>query len=816
MPSGPQIARGGLALILLAGCSWRAAGSPDATYRDAERLLRRGELKEALAKAEAGLRSEPSWRFRLLKAEILLTSGEAVEASRYLASVDAPSDAEWQARRRMIQGQADYMQSDFLAAEAALAEAESLARPLKLPLLDAEIEMRRATLTLRRGEPGQADPMFRRVLTIATAQGDSYLAANAMGNLGVMYMNASRCDQGIYWLDRAREQFTQLGSEVLVAKTIGNLAVCYAHLGDYDKAIPYYEEAERGSRQAGNQRDRQTWLGGIATAQLDQGNYAQAVEGFRPALAIALETGDKESAAWWLNNLTLASINLGDLDAAERYSREAAGLGVSDWTDYVRRLHEAEIAAARHDPDRAEKLFSALLTRPSQDPSPVLDAEIGLAQVQIEQGHAAAANAQFRTAMALIDSQRSKLIREEYKLSYLASLMETYEKYVDFLVTEGQPAQALEVAESSRARLLDEKLQASGRAGPAVSTAALERLARSSGNLILSYWLGPKRSFLWVVGPDGIDLHVLPAEKKIAGLVEAYRSFIEMLRDPLDSEFAAGRQLSQILLGPVENRLSGGAHVLVIPDRSLNSLNFETLLDPQNPLKYLIDRVTVSVAPSLSLVLSAAPRRMRSPESILLMGNPEPAVEEYPRLPNAGREMALIEQNLPANRKVVFEGAQARPAAYREAGPSGFTWIHFAAHASANRESPLDSALILSRDAGGYTLSAREVMDVPLNASLVTLSACRSAGAKTYSGEGLVGLSWAFLRAGAHSVVAGLWDVTDLSTADLMADFYGELAKNVAPADALRAAKLRLIRSSGAYRKPFYWGPFQLYVGAGL
>ena len=92
-----------------------------------------------------------------------------------------------------------------------------------------------------------------------------------------------------------------------------------------------------------------------------------------------------------------------------------------------------------------------------------------------------------------------------------------------------------------------------------MSTAALERLARSSGNLILSYWLGPKRSFLWVVGPDGIDLHVLPAEKKIAGLVEAYRSFIEMLRDPLDSEFAAGRQLSQILLGPVENRLSGGA-----------------------------------------------------------------------------------------------------------------------------------------------------------------------------------------------------------------------------------------------------------------
>jgi len=49
-----------------------------------------------------------------------------------------------------------------------------------------------------------------------------------------------------------------------------------------------------------------------------------------------------------------------------------------------------------------------------------------------------------------------------------------------------------------------------------------------------------------------------------------------------------------------------------------------------------------------------------------------------------------------------------------------------------------------------------------------------------------------------------------------MADFYAELAKNAAPADALRSAKLHLIRTGGAYRKPFYWGPFQLYVGAGL
>jgi hypothetical protein len=59
-------------------------------------------------------------------------------------------------------------------------------------------------------------------------------------------------------------------------------------------------------------------------------------------------------------------------------------------------------------------------------------------------------------------------------------------------------------------------------------------------------------------------------------------------------------------------------------------------------------------------------------------------------------------------------------------------------------------------------------MQVPLRADLVTLSACRSSGARTYAGEGLVGLARAFLQAGAGSVIAGLWDVSDQSTSEMM------------------------------------------------
>ena len=101
-----------------------------------------------------------------------------------------------------------------------------------------------------------------------------------------------------------------------------------------------------------------------------------------------------------------------------------------------------------------------------------------------------------------------------------------------------------------------------------------------------------------------------------------------------------------------------------------------------------------------------------------------------------------------------------------------------------------------------------------MRAELVTISACYGAGTRAYSGEGLVGLSWAFLRAGAHHVVAALWEASDVSTGQLMDKFYDELDRGKSPDTALRTAKLSLLHSGGAFRKPFYWAPFQLYAGS--
>ena len=138
--------------------------------------------------------------------------------------------------------------------------------------------------------------------------------------------------------------------------------------------------------------------------------------------------------------------------------------------------------------------------------------------------------------------------------------------------------------------------------------------------------------------------------------------------------------------------------------------------------------------------------------------------------------------------------------------------IHFTAHAVANPESPLDSAIMLSGADHAFKLYARDVAEHPLNAELVTVSACRSAGERAYSGEGLVGFSWAFLRAGARRVIAGLWDVDDRSTADLMDQVYAKIAARVPPPRALREAKLAALRKGGTFARPYYWAPFEVFT----
>jgi CHAT domain-containing protein len=211
-------------------------------------------------------------------------------------------------------------------------------------------------------------------------------------------------------------------------------------------------------------------------------------------------------------------------------------------------------------------------------------------------------------------------------------------------------------------------------------------------------------------------------------------------------------------------------------------------------------------------MLVETPPQKREKPSLLLIGAPNAAGAEYPELPAAKAEIEAIRSRFADRNPVIRMGPDATPQSFLDAMPGRFSMIHFAAHAETNSQSPLESAIILSRSGETFKLYARDIAALKLSADLVTISACRSAGARSYGGEGLVGFTWAFLRSGARSVIAGLWDVSDLSSSELIPALYQELASAKQPAAALRQAKRTLLHSSGPYRKPYYWAPFQTYI----
>jgi CHAT domain-containing protein len=520
------------------------------------------------------------------------------------------------------------------------------------------------------------------------------------------------------------------------------------------------------------------------------------------------------------------SVESGELSEARKYSDEAAEIAHNDnnrLDELYPLLVKGLIAARTHDGVEADRIFREVETDPKTNASLKFRAEYALARLYEDQGRSAAAGREYQTALKTIEASRSTLRRDDSKLPFSNNARHVYDDYVHFLVASKKTDDALRWADFSRARTLAEglgELPKDGSFGPPPSDA--RQIARRASGTVLFYWLGEKQSYLWAITPQKTSLFTLPPGKEIDAAVHRYREALKV-QDVLASTDRDGQSLYQTLIGPAKELLKKDAKVFVIPDGSLNNLNFETLLvseakppesnAPALSLHYWIEDVTIANASSLRLLAAARAGKQKPDRTLLIVGDSVAPNDEYRELPQAAAQMKSVESHFSAAKKILTR-ENATPSAYLASSPEKFSYIHFVAHGTASRLSPLDSAIVLSKNSAqddSFKLYARDIIQHKLRADLVTISACYSAGDRSYSGEGLVGLSWAFLRAGAHNVVAALWDVSDASTAQLMDKFYDELNKGASPDAALRTAKLSLLRSK-EFHNSFYWAPFQLYA----
>jgi CHAT domain-containing protein/predicted negative regulator of RcsB-dependent stress response len=820
-----------LAALLLAACS--NTTSLDSRYRDANNLFVTEQYDHALRGATEGLEQakrkgteKDRWQFCLLKADILAGQRLSAKALAWLNECGQPPQGtnliEERAHVLLLKGRASAELNRPADADQFLQQAAEAAHEADSESLTAEVQLQQGRVLIQRSRFDDARQLLRTVADAAARRDDSYREASAFGNIGFSFLTESRNDEAIPWFEKALTLFTRVGAAESMARAQGNLGNCYFRLGDYDEARARYEKAEASFAKTGNLENQQIWIGNAGNVAYQTGEFASAADSYRRALEIARRVPSPVWAGRWLNNLAEASLELGRWDDAEKYSHDALDtmhqLHDSNW-EPTSMVTAARIEEGRGHPDRARELFRAALTKRAEDPSVELDSHAGLARTWVSEGNTAQADLEFRNTVAVIEQRRANLLKDDYKLPYLASLIQFYQEYVDFLVGRQQEGKALEVAESSRSRVLESRV-ADAKNAPATrpiheTSHDYRRLAQQTHSVILEYWLGPRHSYLWVITGDSISLHELPARATIHSLIANYQQTITNSRNPLEAAGETGHRLYDALLMPAGEAGKKG-RFLIVPDQDLYSFDLETLPAPGQTRRFWIEDATISIAPSLDFLIDTfQTSHAAAATSLLVMGDAPDEGPEYPHLQYASQEIDSVRKTMAAKSATVWKGVEATPAAYTNSQPGRFEFIHFAAHAMANRQSPLDSAVILAGPPDANRLLARSVMAVPLNADLVTISACRSAGGKTYAGEGLVGFAWAFLRAGARNVIAGLWDVSDRSTEQLMTSLYRHIASGDELPTALRAAKLELMHEGGAYAKPFYWAPFQLYSGPG-
>ena len=335
----------------------------------------------------------------------------------------------------------------------------------------------------------------------------------------------------------------------------------------------------------------------------------------------------------------------------------------------------------------------------------------------------------------------------------------------------------------------------------------------------------------------------------------------------------AASELSRMVLGPVASELKG-KRLLIVSDGALHYIPFAALPIPKastavsRPAVPLIVKHEIINLPSASVLSVLRQQRIgreRAPKAVAVLADPvfddadvrlqratdqekgpnrmamrgEESDEEdlsdgqltrsaadvglgtqgkvpFPRLPLTRQEADSIMTVTPAGEGMVALDFNASRATAVSKSLAQYRIVHFATHGILNSQHPQLSGLVLSlvnakgRPQNGF-LGLQDIYNLNLPAELVVLSACETGLGKEIQGEGLIGLTRGFMYAGASRVVASLWKIDDLATANLMGEFYKAMEQQaMPPAAALRQAQIEMWKQQ-RWHAPYYWAAFQIH-----
>jgi CHAT domain-containing protein len=460
----------------------------------------------------------------------------------------------------------------------------------------------------------------------------------------------------------------------------------------------------------------------------------------------------------------------------------------------------------------------------------------------------------YKQAIDVIENQRATINTEASKIGFVGNKQKAYHQIISALFLDGQYAEAFEYVERSRARALVDMLASKNDFAVKTGNAQMihdllakntsaesellvqvtsadksgmrsvviknrEKLMEQSPELaslvsvtsldtaeiksnipkdeaLVEYYYAEKDMFAFILSAQGLKAVKLNSDN----LAENIQQFRKLLESPISSDYMElSRQLYKRLIQPLESSLDN-KKIIIVPHGAMHYLPFNALHDGK---RYLIERYSIRILPSASVIKYLQVKRMSKPADILVFGNPDLGDPRYD-LVYAENEAIAVARTLPKSRVLLRK--EATETAFNKYG-RGFKFIHFATHGQFNADAPLKSALMLARDAeSDGMLTVDKLYSAKLDADLVTLSACETGLGKIANGDDIVGLTRGFLYAGSSSIVASLWKVDDLATSQLMTQFYSNL-RNTDKRESLSQAQLDTKKK---YPHPYYWAAFQL------
>ncbi len=710
-------------------------------------------------------------------------------------------------------------------------------------------------------------------LAAAVARQDQDAEALVLNNMGNTQRLLGNHEQSLGLHTRALAAARASGGKQNEARSLNTLGSTYYALGDYPQALQYHRDALAIRRQLSDPQGEASSLDGAGRALHRLGDTGGALDALREALAIRQRIRDQYGETDTLQHLAEVERDQGRLEEARQHVEAAVALDESlrerITSPELRATYIAaeqgkyevfiDVLQALHRADASAGHAAAALKVSERSRARVLLESLVDARVDLRRGIEPALLERERVLQRQLNDASTQLSRTLARAQGTVQPSDAAEK-VERLTADYQQLQAQIRQQSPRYAAVTQPQP--------LDAAAIQQSVVDKDSVLLEFALGEHKSWLWAVTPGSVTSVELPARREIE---RSARSFYEALtarqkaRGESSTAYATRvtaadarldeqtRVVSQLLLSGIAGQLATewkSKRLVIAAAGVLEYLPFAALRAPDQTLlaarHEIVSIPSASVLATLRREIANRPRAARplaivadpvfSADDPRLAGRPSTtppparddaasrAVEaadalytraDLSRLPFSRDEANAIASLSGGSATLKVTDFQASRALVLSNTLSDHRIVHFATHGVVDSERPSLSALILSLvDERGTRLNGylrlHDIYNLRLEADLVVLSACQTALGKEIKGEGLVGLTRAFFYAGAPRVVASLWQVNDLATAELMKKFYrGLLQQRLRPAAALRAAQLEMSRDP-RWKAPYYWAGFVL------